>query len=531
MNARPGFLPPAPRAPWAAGRALLRRLGVACAALAAAACTTLPEAPLPPPDAECQAWAQQLDAAVAQAGVADAEAERIAGVAGLRVDRVGEALRDRARADDAAYRAWLQRAAALDEAGRAAEIANLPAARFPLRAGAAAVAVAVADREVDREAARALTDRCRQRTLQQLASAPGPTREALLARAQVPDRYSLGLRALGLYPLVRWPFFAGVQRWQAGHEAAMARWAVQPPPLQRHVPATADAAAPPPWPPATDALGLPQPTPEQARQLLAWHAPVLEIEQRGPYDRFGTPAWGDDGRPRVDDARPVVWQRIAHMPLAGQWRLQLVYLLWFPERPPRSSFDLLAGALDGVMVRLTLGADGRPLLVDTAHACGCYHQFFPSAALRLRPGAPRHQEWLFAPATMPALPDTHRLVVRIASASHDVLGLQALPRDEAAGTGTVYALQPDQALRSLPAAGGRRSLYGPDGLVSGTERGERHLFWPMGIDSAGAMRQWGHHATAFVGRRHFDDAMLLEERFEWVGAGADSPAPPAARGR
>jgi hypothetical protein len=27
------------------------------------------------------------------------------------------------------------------------------------------------------------------------------------------------------------------------------------------------------------------------------------------------------------------------------------------------------------------------------------------------------------------------------------------------------------------------------------------------------MRQWGRHATAFVGRRHFDDADLLEERF------------------
>jgi hypothetical protein len=35
----------------------------------------------------------------------------------------------------------------------------------------------------------------------------------------------------------------------------------------------------------------------------------------------------------------------------------------------------------------------------------------------------------------------------------------------------------------------------------------------MGIASAGAMRQWGHHATAFVGRRHFDDADLLEKRF------------------
>lgn len=37
----------------------------------------------------------------------------------------------------------------------------------------------------------------------------------------------------------------------------------------------------------------------------------------------------------------------------------------------------------------------------------------------------------------------------------------------------------------------------------------------MGIQRAGAMRQWGRHATAFVGRRHFDDAELLEKRFEF----------------
>ena len=61
--------------------------------------------------------------------------------------------------------------------------------------------------------------------------------------------------------------------------------------------------------------------------------------------------------------------------------------------------------------------------------------------------------------------------------------------------------------------GGSRSLYAADGLVRGTERAERFLFWPMGIASAGAMRQWGHHATAFVGRRHFDDPNLLDVRF------------------
>ena len=37
----------------------------------------------------------------------------------------------------------------------------------------------------------------------------------------------------------------------------------------------------------------------------------------------------------------------------------------------------------------------------------------------------------------------------------------------------------------------------------------------MGIQRVGAMRQWGRHATAFVGRRHFDDAELLEKRFEF----------------
>jgi hypothetical protein len=36
----------------------------------------------------------------------------------------------------------------------------------------------------------------------------------------------------------------------------------------------------------------------------------------------------------------------------------------------------------------------------------------------------------------------------------------------------------------------------------------------MGIPSPGAMRQWGHHATAFVGRRYFDDPHLFEKTFD-----------------
>ena len=52
--------------------------------------------------------------------------------------------------------------------------------------------------------------------------------------------------------------------------------------------------------------------------------------------------------------------------------------------------------------------------------------------------------------------------------------------------------------------------------MPGTERGERLLFWPTGVEDTGAMRQWGRHATAFLGRRHFDDPDLIERRFSIV---------------
>ncbi|HEY4747340.1 MAG TPA: hypothetical protein VIH38_07235, partial [Steroidobacteraceae bacterium] len=79
-----------------------------------------------------------------------------------------------------------------------------------------------------------------------------------------------------------------------------------------------------------------------------------------------------------------------------------------------------------------------------------------------------------------------------------------------------YVLHPYDELRSMQRMGGEdaRSAFGPDGIIAGSERAERLLFWPMGIASPGAMRQWGRHATAFVGRRHFDDADLLERRFQ-----------------
>ena len=130
----------------------------------------------------------------------------------------------------------------------------------------------------------------------------------------------------------------------------------------------------------------------------------------------------------------------------------------------------------------------------------------------------------FMPVTEPT--DVTSITGKGIRAQHDGepvhIGKPALFED-LAGAKLPTALLDENQLRALPwPAGGTRSAYDAAGLVPGSERGERWLFWPMGIASAGQMRQWGRHATAFVGRRHFDDPGLLDLYFE--------PRPPRAAG-
>ena len=177
---------------------------------------------------------------------------------------------------------------------------------------------------------------------------------------------------------------------------------------------------------------------------------------------------------------------------------------------------------------VTMDADLQPIVYDTIHPCGCYHLFYPTERVRARPrpipGEGPFDESMFAPQMAPTLGAGERLLLRISSRSHYLQRVIAVK--EAAADAVEYDLRDDNELRALPwpnesAARGFRSAFGPDGLIAGSERLERFLFWPMGIASAGQMRQWGRHATAFVGRRHFDDPDLFERYFEPArGAGS-----------
>jgi hypothetical protein len=339
--------------------------------------------------------------------------------------------------------------------------------------------------------------------------------------ARVPDDYIDLNRMVGLYPMAQ-PFFAaGVARW---HEEAVdafreyARKGSQKAPTMRYSPdagkplsqqqvAALLAEAP------RDRLGRLLPAARDLDELFATFAPVFEVESGGVFDAIGALAWRDEPHPSVITARPVVYRRLAHTRYGSEVLPQLVYTAWFPERPRDSALDVLAGKLDGVVFRVTLSRDGSPLVFDSIHPCGCYHMFFPSARVRELPSPKPGDEWSFVPAPAPPFRDTQRVVLHLQSRTHYLVGIGT----GAEGASTAYAFEDEDSLRSLRLPqGGYRSIYAPDGLVAGSERPERFLFWPMGVPSAGTMRQWGHNATAFLGRRHFDDADLIERRFALV---------------
>jgi hypothetical protein len=494
--------------PRGAGTAAKRVLALV-AVLLLAACAT--PAVRPPPVAgteSCVTLFAAVDDAVARHRVGDAQARRIAGFAHLRVDRLLASFRD--ALDDDMRDEWLERLAQRDAEARAVELANLPA---PV------VAALARDHGGDLAA---ILARCRSR-LVAADRADAARLAAVRAGARVPDDYSTARRVVGLYALTRVPFAAGVRSFEREVERVFALPLDALPVagrVQRFVPAaqpqlTRDVLAARIARAAGNPLRMPSPDAETLDALAHRHAPVYEIDVVDANDRIGQPYWPPAGPARIDTREPVVFYRAAHMRAGPDVLLQIAYTAWFPARPRSGPFDLLAGHLDALIWRVTLAPDGAPILFDSIHGCGCYHFFFPTPHAVARPPPDRLSEWLFVPQALPPQPDATRVVLRVASRSHYLQRVRFAPTP-VHGDAT-YRLLPEDTLRSLPhPAGGRRSLFGPDGFVAGTDRLERFVFWPMGIARAGAMRQWGRHATAFVGRRHFDDPLLLEQRFRLV---------------
>ncbi len=492
----------------------VRRTTVALLAVAAAGCATVaPPRDAPPGSdvARCERAFAAADAAIERAGVGDAYGARVPGFSYLRVDRFLASFAPEPLT--AAQRDQLvQLMIAAEREAREVALDNLP------RDAKRALDDEIANGAGTPDAARVLRG-CAE-TLRVFDAASPEFTGRVTRAARVPDDYDTWKRVVGLYPLAAMPFALGVRRYEDEIRASFAtpldrlpaRGALahyQPRAggrLSTEAVAALIARAPP------DPLGIPQLAPDAALALAWTFAPDLVIDVAGDDDRPGTATITRDGVRDVDSEVPLAYVRLAYARVGGRVLPQVVYAFWFKARPLTSPVDLLGGHLDGLVWRVTIGVDGRPLLFDSIHPCGCYHQFFPTPGADLRPLEPTLDETAFVPQRLPVLEAQSRIALRLESGTHY---LQRIVIDAGAPPpASRYALVPDGRLSRLPRPdGGTASYFGPDGLVPGTERGERYVFWPMGIPSPGAMRQWSRHATAFIGRRHFDDPFLIERYF------------------
>ena len=400
---------------------------------------------------------------------------------------------------------------ALDAQARGFEIANLPDETFPVL------------RTLGREEVAARVQACGPLLAKEHALAPAQ-RQRLPKAAVVPDDYITSRRTLGLYAISGMPFASGERSWQRHTEAVFARQRRAPPPdpiaYQRYVPreqpmaagqalaqSRAVMAASP-----RDVLGVPQ------IDAAGAPAPVRGVRPQLP-DRDPCrirplrPAAVDrparTGRPR----RRALLARCRSVPAGGlsaAWPSpatarpvlpQLVYTIWFSERPMQESGDLLGGRLDGLVWRVTLDEQGEPLIYDTIQPSGRFAMFFPTARLRVQAARRENDplaEWAFSPIRQPveswlgATAGLAGVSLRVESQTHQLvgIGLPGATWGEPVASNAPYRTVDYDRLRALPLPGrGSRSIFGADGVVPYTERSARYFFWPMGIARPGSMRQ------------------------------------------
>ncbi|MFL1407550.1 hypothetical protein ACJO2E_19565 [Marinobacter sp. M1N3S26] len=454
--------------------------------------------PVPMFSAGCTTAWEDVDQQLHMAGIEDAQGTEIPGYPYLRVNRTLVHV-DLKSLDPGQRQDWLNHALANGESALRARLKRLesPHGFDPAR-----------------------LMQCARRQVETLA-ADSRRWQALVPEVHQPDAYLDWRRVVGVYPLVR-----PVLSYQVGkleeEQAGLFGTSVDGPDARLFAPAPlapapAEVRAILDREQAWDGVGMPSFEPEELSQLLAYHAPYLMLASSKPYDIPGSPHWNDSQWQVTPPAR--AYTLLSRVRWQHQWLPQLVYVFWFDSRPRPHSLDLYGGRLDGLIWRVTLDRNADVLMYESVHPCGCYLQWYPNPdRLRLVPGSVGDEIMSVLPIVPPANDaTTARATLHLQSGTHYVTDVRFGSPSASGKAATRYQMLDYDQLRALPdGQGGHRSLFLPNGLVPGTARLERFLLWPTGVLSPGAMRQWGHHATAFIGKRHFDDPDLLNRYFEPV---------------
>ena len=441
----------------------------------------------PAPDATTQACTQALAAlqsAVTNAGVTDAQYQPVNGFPTYRTDRFWSEFANQSLSPQQNHE-WRQRLHTLGMQSLAIEWQNLPI---------------TAKQQWQTDSGFAHFNQFHQQCSGPLFNAT-LTRRVSASAVEVPDAYNTWQRVLGLYALTGPLARGSIADYQTDMRNLMGRGveALQHP-TRLYASATTIIGNQPDTAPSYSSLGVPQYDTAALQALLWWHAPRLQIEQHTPADRIGSARWQGNVR-TIDPATPQLYSYVSYIRYQQRVLLQLNYVAWFSERPPQEEGDWYAGKLDGLVWRVTLQPDGSVLFYDSIHPCGCFHSVHLPANSSLQiPSSGAEPLMVFNTDLDPRTPNP---VLLIQSDVHYLITVLAQPVTTA--DQQTYVLADYDQLRTLPDGQGYRNWFDADGLIAESSRKERFYLWPLGVPNAGAMRQRGHHAIAFLGRRHFDE--------------------------
>ncbi len=348
--------------------------------------------------------------------------------------------------------------------------------------------------------------------------------EQMQRQARVPSGYNWGARIAGLYPLTRLPVLRVISSEQATwHQAFNNPLFIQGEHRTYRPAGTGSLTDIKPSLVAAwleqgrgrSALGIPELSEQQLQQLFEYFAPSWRLYYQSDADQIGAISI-TDGSIQVDSQNPVSYVMHSYTRFQGEVLLQLNYQIWFPQRAAETKHDPYSGYLDGLLWRLTLASDGEVLSYDSIHPCGCYHKLYPVSKrteVRTQVEAERvYQEQPLILQRQVPNPYASRIQVHLNPGNHYVVGLSPyLPSNDEQS----LPMLSFHSLNSLPSTSGHQSLYSRTGMVPESMRSERYFLWPMGVPSAGAMRQWGNHLISFTGNRHFDDPFLMDSFLEY----------------
>ena len=460
---------------------------------------------------ECGKLLVRMDEAVAKTGVGDASSYPVPGFPYLRADRFLAAVGKYAKEEEQREQ-WAEMMRQLDLGARKKELRSLPPGELFDSSGRTAAAQAD-------DGLYANIRSCSEKLYHQDLGRAGFF-EALYPQVKVPDEYSFVLRPLGLYPLTSFPVALitkrAQQRFKGWYDTPLEKLPVFGR-IERFVPAeprrlTQDEIKSILEVSARNPLRIPLPGDSSEKDLAAYFAPIIMQDVAGFYDRPGKMTRVRD-RVTVASQDPAVYYYISYAFLHDQPILQIIYVIWYPERAGKNAPWMERGHLDGLTVRVSLDRDGRVFMVDMMNNCGCYHLFAPRKGDVIYTMQENFWPGAFVPQWLPDVPPGDRLGIRVSAGWHQAQRLYAEPEQSDTKT-SEYQLIPYDTLESLPDETGKRaSIFTPTGILAGSERIEPLILFSMGIPSIGSMRQRGHHAIEFTERVHFDDPYLFERYF------------------